>query len=345
MARLIVRVSLFASEQQYIAHAGPAWNALPPDLRGEAFIATYREAHVSKPAAELVGGFMTCKQRPPRDSTSPVIVASYTDLQSVTLHTDRPVCLVEHGAGQRYVGMESNPAYPGGAGRDSVGLFVCPSEMVAEANRTRYPTAQYAVVGDPSLDRWLPVQPRPERDRPVVAFAWHWRAGRLPQEAWSAFGHYKSSLRRIAPEMHDRGWDVIGTAHPRMWPFVKGVYAVAGIRCVPAQADVFDLRPDVLIADNTSMAWQAAALGIPLVWLNRPEYREPPLHPPPWEWRNTTGPIVREPSELVRAVARLLECDYASESREAAVSKLYAYRDGRASERAADAVVRWLSTI
>lgn len=118
-----------------------------------------------------------------------------------------------------------------------------------------------------------------------------------------------------------------------------------GVRCVPDFGDVLD-GADLLVCDNSSAMWEAASCGIPLVILDAPWYRTNIDHGPPRFWVHAdAGVRIQQPDQLVAAVFEALtDPPEVRARREAAVADIYVACDGRAAERAADAIVRLVST-
>lgn len=261
-------IDALASEPHYRAHIEPVWEALDPKIRG-----TFHN------------------RRAPLGSRV-FLVASYRDLWALG---DRPTILLEHGAGQSYLG--GHPAYAGGSGRDHVVLFCCPNAQSARLNAAAYPSARVAVTGDPSLEALRRIVYEPDG---TVAVAFHWDAQALPETRW-AWPHYRDALAELA-----RHAKVIGHAHPRAFGVLAPWYAAHGIEPVADFSDVCR-RAAVLVADNTSAMFEFAALGHPVVVLNAPWYRRDVNHGGRfWDWADV-GVQVDEPEALLKAIATALE--------------------------------------
>lgn len=301
-----MQVDALATLSHYRAHVTAVWNEIYPLRRG---------VFASDPR-ELVG------------RTNPVIVASYSDLLAVK---PRQVVFLEHGAGQTYGG--ATPAHPGGRNRESVSLFICPSERVAELNRKRYPDTPAIVVGSPVMDYWHRYPAKPEQG--TVALAFHWNSLVAP-EARSAFPHYQAVLADLAAERR-----VLGHGHPRIAPVLQRRYAESRIPWVPLE-DVYQ-RAEVLVVDNSSVGWEFLSLDRPVVWLNAPWYRKNVNYGMRfWEFADA-GVQVDDPADLSFAIAEAL-LDVQRNRRREVVPEIYSYTDGRASERAARAIEEWHDT-
>jgi len=285
-------IDAYASEPHYRDHIAPVLEALPDSLRGSWN----------------------------RHGTGPVIVAGYKDLLAVG---DRPVILMEHGAGQTYGG--GHPSYAGGRNREGVKLFLCPSERVAELNRARYPQTPTVAIGCPKLDALIGIKPK----RGTIGFAWHWNAQVCP-ESRSALRHYAPFLGDVA-ERHE----TVGTAHPRIMRAAAKVYADAGIEIVSAEGLV--ARAEVLVVDNSSIGWEFIALDRPVIWANAPWYRKDAHHGLRfWEDADIQ---VDDSSEIEDAISVATEDAPEHRLRRRSIADaIYGQRDGHSAERAAAAI-------
>lgn len=318
-------VDAYCSERSYLDHVLPVWNALPPDLRGQLFVAGPAATELNRLPAKTRHG------QPNRRVGPPVIVASPQDHLVVR---QRGTIFVEHGAGQTYGGDPTtarHPSYAGGTRRDNVRLFICPNENVARRNRLAYPGSDAVVVGCPKLDPWHRGE-RPLGDHEgVVAISFHADMPLCP-ETRSAFSHYASSLERLA-----QNYRVIGHAHPRWWPKMSRFWESIGVKSVRDFATVLD-QADLYVCDNSSTTFEFASTGRPVIALNAPWYRRDVEHGLRF-WSHVPGRQVDGPDELDEAItAAILEPWSHSGEREAAVREVYAFTDGRAAERAAQAV-------
>jgi hypothetical protein len=239
--------------------------------------------------------------------------------------------MAQHGAGQSY--SSEHPHYPGGKDHDDVGLFLTPNQHSANRWRERYPDARVEAVGCPKLDGLPAREPGPG---PVVAFAFHWDLY-LEPESRSALAWYQEAMKELAAESD---WEVVGTGHPRRKDLAH-VYKWAGIEYVPDFREVCR-RADVLAFDNTSVGYEFAATGRPVVVMDAPWYREDVAHGLRFWEAADVGVRVRRPSDLgpaLRRALRNLPADIGD--REDALETVYAYRYG-AARRAADVIADWL---
>lgn len=169
--------------------------------------------------------------------------------------------------------------------------------------------------------------------RPVVAFAFHWDGSNIVPEAgnaWPTFGPHLHTLT-------DR-YEVLGHGHPRIFRSLRPHYERMGVEPVADWREVFS-RADLLAVDNSSIGPEFAATGKPVLWLNAPHYRRDVWHGGRfWEWP-TVQVQCDEPAYLGECVdAALHDGPSVASAREAMVASIYAFRDGLASVRAADAI-------
>lgn len=303
-------ISVLASQPQYLAHIQPIWDALPDDLKGEV---------LTGPA--------------PRGTLSEwVIVAGGPDSRRARRSK---VVWVEHGAGQSYRGdprTRRHSNYVGGIGHDHVRLFLAPSEAVAAIWRLEYPKAHVEAIGCPRLDM---VMLKSHWPRGTVAMSWHWDL-KLNPETRSALPEYNRALPGIIAELRDDGYEVIGHSHPRA--DLQARYKVLDIEYVDLLDEVFN-RAEILMVDNSSAGFEAAALGLGTVWLNASYYRRNMNHGLRF-WNRLPGPCVDKADQVMLAFDLLKEDrPWWEIERQYVVDQTYAYTDGSSTQRAVDAIL------
>lgn len=269
-----------------------------------------------------------------------VLTASWVDAHE---WRDRVVVYVEHGAGQTYDTpiTRLSKGYPGGDELGHVELFLCPSERVADLWRARY-VARAEVVGCPALDGLSSAERGPRREggrtgtnpspRPVVAFTCHWRMGgdELP-EGMPALPLYLEAIAGLDV-------DVLGHSHPRIRSQMQREFEQLGIRFEP-DPDVVLSSIDLLVADNTSLMYEAAALDVPVLALNAPFYRRDVEHGLRF-WQYVPGLQCDEPAHLASSIdVALRDGPVLKRLRARAARAAYDLLDGRAAARAADAIL------
>lgn len=227
-------VDAYASMPHYADHIAPIFDAL--EEPGE----FYRQAKGLGP------GPLT-------------IVAGYPDMRR-TRH--RRHVLVEHGAGETWGGTD--PHYAGGVSRETVDLFICPSQRVLDLNLDRYPRAR-GIVANPRLE-WLAqerkraLHPHGHPLRVVVSFHWDNRTWKATTSALTWYSERFATYK---------GFELRGHAHPRIADRARKYYERAGIEFIPSFAEVVRWA-DVYACDNSSTIFEAWALGIPVVLLDAP---------------------------------------------------------------------------
>lgn len=306
----------FASMPHYRRHVEAVFKHLHPSIRGNLFGPEYK----SKDMPE--GLFM---------------VASFKDAQTLSR---RNVIYLEHGAGQSYKGdprSSDSPFYHGSKHPANIVGYVSPNDVVAAS------WGKPAVaVGCPALDVWhLAMQDMQTRSlKPAVTFTFHWDC-RVAQESRWAFPHYAEHLPKLADHLRSLGFDVFGHAHPRAERMLKRFWHLNNIEYLDTPEMVF-WASDILIADNTSLLFEFASLGRPVILLNAPWYRKHVDHGGRfWDWAGV-GQNVDHPEELFDIdFDDYLFSDRFALQRESIVKEIYAHTDGSAGQRAA----RWVTEV
>lgn len=304
----------------------PIWEQLPAEIRGTFY--------TTQPIPRRIPGMLLLTDTASRFSPKGqfVMVAGYNDLRRIRRSK---AILVAHGAGQSYhgdrgPGYEPHPSYAGGRRHDNVTLFICPSATVAMQWQDAYPESDAVIVGCPKMDVFHRMSYLPTGK---IAITFNWGSEVCPETA-SAFDFYRDSLPRLA-----KAYKVLGTAHPRIIRHLSTPYWKMGITVVPESEAVFT-QADLLIADNSSLAWEFMSLDKPVIWLNIPSYRRDVEHGMRFWELAKSGINVERPEDLVTCVKLALQDKPELQNRRrSAISKVYAYMDGKASKRAAEAIM------
>lgn len=330
-----MRVNAYCSHRHYADHLLPVLAGLPELVRGSLYCATdelAKQLRVRGDRASILGPReFRVRPMPPDEA---VMVAGFIDLRMMR---GRPICLMEHGAGQRYEGVRDG-SYAGGRGRDRVSLFLCPNDQVAQANRDRYPQANAVTVGSPRLDvLW---KARAEfsrhRDGQRVAVSFHWPCPLVP-EAGSAWDAFRPDVIRLAA---NSTYQLLGHGHPRLWSRIQKWWVRLGVEQVQEWISVVR-RADIYVCDNSSTMFEACALDLPVVVLNSPDYRRGVEHGLRFWDHAGMGPEVSPGGNLDRA---LQVAKSFTEQRQKAASAAYAVLpdgSGEATARAVEAVMKW----
>lgn len=260
-------IDALASWPHYLCHVAPIFAALPDEIRGTFYAADESLALLAKSyGIDATVGY-------PYRPGGPVIVAGHNDM--VQCHLERPLIYVEHGAGQNYVGIDS-PSYSGGGMRERVALFLTLNETTAQRERERYPETPVVVIGSPRVDDLTKAAydgrgVTSSGALPVVAFCFHANI-RICPETRATYPYWWPAVKEVT-----RWFTVLGHGHPREWRKLRGWYEKAGIEAVEDFTDVIR-RADLVIVDNSSTGPEAAACGLPVLWLDHPTYRRDVEH-------------------------------------------------------------------
>jgi CDP-glycerol glycerophosphotransferase (TagB/SpsB family) len=144
-------------------------------------------------------------------------------------------------------------------------------------------------------------------------------------------------------------YSIIATAHPRLQERVEYRYRDLSEKFGrqfewTEDADEIIRWADVLSVDNSSLGFEFMAVtDRPVVWLNSPLYREQMNHGLRfWEWADS-GVQVNHRANWVDGIREALEDHPAQKARRReCVQHVYGHTlDGRAAERAGDAIIEW----
>jgi hypothetical protein len=264
-----VRIHTLASVRHYERHLDAIHRHLPDELRGE---------HRYGPEAHTRD----------MDVDDVVMVAGFIDIERVPRHR---TIYVEHGAGQSYVDAPRRfrPYYPHSPSTHPATVigYISPRPQVA----SMWGRASFA-AGCPAVDEIV----RTEAWPPDVAITFHWTPPGVAPEAWSAREFYEDAMGGIVSVIRDHGMNVIGHGHPRDRD-VKERWEQLGVEYEPDVDKVLS-RAGLLIADNTSVMYEAAVIGIPVLALNAPWYRRDVEHGLRF-WRHVPGVQINHPDDLL----------------------------------------------
>jgi hypothetical protein len=295
-----VKIHAVFSQPHYRDHLYAIHSQLPDGIRGNVYGTRFRMREL--PAEDLV------------------MVAGFSDIQ---LAPNNRIVFVEHGAGQRYVGVPaaSRPFY-GGPYPSQVIAYLGPRQVLVDS------------VGLPGVAIGAPICDPYELtgEEGVCAITWHWKAKSVCPEADTALKHYIADLPGIVDALRAAGWEVLGHRHPRLRGH-PNLWKNVGVE----EVDVYTVRrrASLLVSDNTSLAYEMAYLMRQNITLNAPWYRPDVEHGLRF-WENPPGAQFDNPDELIDAVGRLenhLPRTYSTRAAEAAYGKVY--NDGNDGMRAA----------
>lgn len=305
-----MQIHALAGQPQYARHLRAVWRHLPDEVRGQ---------FLTAPSA-------TGNNLARRDV---VMVAGWSDIARIR---EQRVIYLEHGAGQAYNGASASAGSVGYHGNSShpanVVGYICPRQDVADSwHRPAF------AAGCPALDG----HPTHAYDGPRLAsVSFHWPAP-LCAEAGTAFEHWRDDLGAVVAHLRACGFEPVGHWHPRN-PTMRAVWSGLGVSRVD-DIDCVLSSVSLVIADNTSALYEAAALGLPTLALNSPAYRRNVHHGLRF-WSHVPGWQIDDLAQLLALdVDRYVTEDWARLEREVAAAYCYAPTLGRAGALAADWIV------
>ena len=328
------KIDFLAREPHFLDHLAPTWRALPKEHRGafyvqKPFIERARSLGIESPKEyELI--------KEVEGSELPLtFTAAYWDMKN-SRNLGRLTVITEHGAGQSYLGVQSG-SYLRSTDRAGVVGILVPGQYQASISEHYHPAIPTYAVGVPKLDQLHKDKKLPKKAKGKVAFSTHWDCKVCP-ETRSSIRHYRRALPLL-----DKKFDFLGHAHPRFAGVMEAIYLKHGIEYVPDFSEVIE-RAEVYICDNSSTIFEWASLDRPVVILNAPWYRRDVEHGLLfWEFRDI-GVQVDLPRELPGAIKKAMaDPKEIAERRREIIAQVYGACDGRAAERAANALLDILS--
>lgn len=306
-----MKVDVVATHEHYLDHLRPIFAALPDEVKGTIH-----------------------RMKPRRFSSAPAdltLVAGKVDFEMMR---PSPCVYVEHGVGQTYLGLEGSHHHPGARHPAHVVGYISPSQLVADSWHGRPAVA----VGCPKLDRLLLDGTAPEPRTLAVTWRWNPPIARLCPEQRSARAHYLDGMRDLIDGWRAQGWTVLGHGHPRARHELEVYWRNLGIRPTWDSFEVLE-RANLVIGDNSSFLYEAAALKRHVLCLNAPWYRRDVEHGLRF-WTNMPGGDVDSLEQLADLnLAAYVDNGWGELRRRSAVVLAYAYTDGSSSRRAAEFVV------
>jgi hypothetical protein len=238
-----MKIHIAASMPHYERHVRAVWKHLPPEIRGD-----FISRRIKVPSKEDF-----------------VMVGSKSDIELAGRNRS---IYVEHGAGQAYGGHRQSaqhPHYHGSKHPSNVVGYISPRQQVAESW-----SAPGFAAGCPALDDFK------REPQAIAVITFHWDAHMVCTEARTARPHYIERFADIARWAFDAGYELVGHRHPRDRR-AERIFRDLNIRFEPDAERVLK-HAAVLIADNTSLMYEAALAGIPVIALNAPWYRKDVEH-------------------------------------------------------------------
>lgn len=169
-----------------------------------------------------------------------------------------------------------------------------------------------------------------------VAVSFHWHCSVVP-EAEATWPYWQHSIEELAKRR-----PVVGHSHPRLWATLHHWYEKAAIPATASFEELLDrCAGGLLICDNSSIMYEWAGLGWPVLCLDEPRlYRFDVEHGLRF-WEHAPGRRCQDPWQLEAMVADVTEGQLLSEREQQrkAVEEAYGgFFDGRATERAVAAI-------
>lgn len=318
-------IDAIAQFPHYLDHIAPVWAGLPDEIRGTLWVTPPMRRH-----AEHLG--VPVETRRPTMAPIPTLAASWSDARRAR-HLDRPVILMEHGAGQTYQSSRFGAWYAGGTDRRGVIAVLAPNDQAAARHRDAHPDIPVTVIGCPKLDALVA---RPHREPSgTVCVSFHWDARHVAPEAGSGWLAFHAAI----PDLVAAHPGALGHAHPRAVREMRGPMTRHGLEFVEQFDEVVD-RADLYVCDNSSTLFEFAALDRPVVVLNPPLYRRHVNHGARfWDWADI-GLQADHHGELVDTVTRALGDPAGPRARRhQLVGEIYPHL-GHATPVAVEAIVR-----
>ena len=228
------------------------------------------------------------------------------------------------------------PGYHGTAHPANVRWYIAPRHDVAESWAGRPAFA----AGCPALDRLqrrrrvvAPVSGYDGR-KPLAVITFHWNAARLCPEAGTAVSYYAPQMGDIIDHLRAQGFGVVGHWHPRA-PTQRAFWRDLGVDVI-TDVDTVLVTCDLMVCDNSSVMYEAAALDVPVIALNCPQYRRNVDHGLRF-WSHVPGWQIDTPADLLALdVGAYYREDWSIECRQRAVDYCYALPVGPAGRAAAE---------
>ena len=308
-------VDFFASHPHYIDHAAPVFRAL-----GETAGAFRVPDHLTR-YLERYG-----IENTPTDPGNPLVFLSYGELSR--LPRNAGLIFLAHGAEQPYDGKAHLPRIP------SLKL-VLTNPTSAPLLKRGNQQAEVVSVGCPKLDRYHGRE-FPRHDPPVICFSHHWNQRSKPETA-SGWEWSREAIEQFAKSTD---YTVVIHKHPADRRDIEGWAKRIGCEFISEFSDVLETA-DLYVCDNSSTLYEFAATDRPVVCLSPPFYRRDRHHGLRfWDAMPgiDCGVIAHLPAVIDEALA---DSDHRKAQRKAAVHAAYGEVDGKATERAADAIRAW----
>lgn len=282
-----MRLNAYASQPHYAKYIWPIWQKLPEQLKDE--------FHVH-PRCDGIYNLPT--KRHFTNPDQPIIVAGFPDMKRAEHYI-----WIEHGAGQTYPheghGHYANSPKPGCLAAIVPGPYC--ADITQKANPGMPVIQAGAYTLRDTIKGWLTnnfdegiISTSPAN--PTAVFTWHWRGAGIAPEADTGFNQFRDSMLQIHPSIR-----VKGHAHPRILGECAMWYRQHNIPTIESQPQALR-NASLLVADNTTMIYEAASLDIPVIVLNPSMYRKH-VNQGLRFWDMIPGIQANDPNEVAELVA------------------------------------------
>ena len=286
-------ITFVATEKHYLEHLIATYLALPEEYRGLFYIngAALCDLACSKGILGKNVRFFDLRRvdhLDPRNfdvhaplmlSKGPgyVMCSAIIDAQRVReLEPLKQVILCEHGCGQIY--DHGSPSYAGGLDRGWLSLCIVPGERPWAKQLEKYPNVPCIKTGCPKLDSFKDyIKPDKilQMSNMVVGVSTHFDSGHIAEMS-SAFLYFWNQIESLV-KAHPKT-QFIGHTHPRVkglpWEKWRELSAMCPNVRLTHDFDEIMQEADLYIIDQSSTAYEFAALDKPVLFLNSPHFRK-----------------------------------------------------------------------
>jgi hypothetical protein len=327
------KIDFLACERHNFSHLRPIWDTLPSGHRGVFHILTQLDREEKFIGLDEIDNLRVFES--PNELTVSLnngigLLVTSTFYDHFLPEISRPLVFVAHGGGQTYIGQ-----YEYQMSRKNYILDMVPNESMANVFDKRYPFSKKVVIGSPKMDKWHLTFNKPNNLKPVIAISFHFDRKAIPESS-TAWPYFQNILPQLAKQ---NDWTILGHGHPRMIDTLAPHYEQLGIEIVRDFDDVLK-RADLYICDHMATLYEFASTDRPVVVLNAPWYRRDVEHGLRFWEHADVGINCDHPDDLFKTIElALTDPEDQQKKRKKAVRGVYAYTDGKASQRSAQVIV------
>lgn len=290
-------ISFLATEKHYLEHLIPTYLALPVEYQGSFYVNTKQLCQLAfnsgvpsenicyfdmkRKNPSMLGDFEIILPLQLPSGPETIFVSAMKDADLIhILDPYKEVILCEHGSGQTFNTLHSS--YAGGLGRGWLALCIVPGVVPYNKQIVNYPGVPCVMTGCPKLDA-LADYVKPDKilqmSNLVVGISNHFADG-ICSEAGSSFLYFwnqVADLVRSNPKTR-----FIGHYHPRIVGIEQEKWVELRKSCPNLQLtpefNFVAREADLYIIDQSSTAFEFAALDKPVIFLNSPHFRKDVNH-------------------------------------------------------------------